>query len=111
MVFCRAGCPARQVSCSEPATSFRLLMKPTGIALDNAAGALQRHLRARSAGTFRKQVDEKLGGPGNAPSGRMTHVVEVDVALDPIDGSLLRSIGVVFEADRVPSPGSGQARA
>ena len=47
---------------------------------------------------------------GSAHFGRMTRVVEVDVALDPADVGLLRAIGIVFEADGIPSPSSRQAR-
>jgi hypothetical protein len=42
--------------------------------------------------------------------GRVTHAVEVDIAFDPADVGLPGAIGVVFEADGIPSPSSGQAR-
>jgi hypothetical protein len=38
---------------------------------------------------------------GSAHFGWVTHVVEVDVALDPADVGLLCAIGVVFEADGI----------
>jgi len=50
---------------------------------------------------FRTQVGEKGFDLGSAHFGRVTHVVEVDVALDPADVGLLRAIGIVFEADGV----------
>ena len=46
----------------------------------------------------------------SAHSGRATHVVEVDVALDPADVGLLCAIGIMFEADDIPSASSRQAR-
>ena len=56
------------------------------------------------------QVGEIGFDLGGAHFGRVTHVVEVDVALDPADVGLLRAIGVVLEADGIPSVSSGQAR-
>jgi hypothetical protein len=47
------------------------------------------------------QVGEKGFDLGSAHFGRVTHVVEVDVALDPADVGLLRAIGIVFETDRI----------
>ena len=46
----------------------------------------------------------------SAHSGRATHVVEVDAALDPADAGLLCATGLVFEADDIPSESSGQAQ-
>jgi hypothetical protein len=47
------------------------------------------------------QVGEKGFDLGSAHFGRSTHIVEVDVALDPADVGLLRAIGIVFEADGI----------
>ena len=38
---------------------------------------------------------------GSAHVGWVTHVVEVDVALDPADVGLLRAIGVVLENEQI----------
>jgi hypothetical protein len=56
------------------------------------------------------QVGEKGFDLGSAHFRRVTHTVEADAALDPADVGLLRGIGVVFEADGIPSASSGQAR-
>jgi hypothetical protein len=56
------------------------------------------------------QVGEKGFDLGSAHLGWVTHIVEVDIAFDPADVGLLGTIGVVFEADGIPSASSGQAR-
>jgi hypothetical protein len=53
------------------------------------------------------QVGEKGLDLRSAHLGRVTHVVEIDVALDPADVGLLGAIGIVFEADGIPSASSG----
>jgi len=57
-----------------------------------------------------RQVGEKGFDLGIAHFGRVAHAVEVDVAFDPADVGLLGAIGIVFEADGIPSASSGQAR-
>jgi len=56
------------------------------------------------------EVGEKGLDLGSAHFRRVTHAVEIDVALDLADVSLLGAVGIVFEADGIPSPSSGQAR-
>ena len=65
----------------------------------------------RSGDVFRdSQVGEKSFDFSGAHLGRVTHVVEVNVTLDPADVGLLGAIEIVFEADGIPSASSGQAR-
>ena len=47
---------------------------------------------------------------GGAHFARVAHIVEKDVAFNPADVGLLGAIGVVLEADGIPSASSGQAR-
>lgn len=47
------------------------------------------------------QVGEKGFDLESAHFGRVTHIVEVDVALDPANVGLLRALGMVFEADGI----------
>jgi len=47
------------------------------------------------------QVGEIGFDLGSAHLGRVTHVVEVNVTLDPADVGLLGAIGIVFEADGI----------
>jgi len=50
---------------------------------------------------FDREVGEKAFDLGSAHLGRMAHVVEIDVALDPADVGLLGTVGIVFEADGI----------
>jgi hypothetical protein len=55
-------------------------------------------------------VGEKYLGFRAAHLGRVADFVAVDVAFDPVGIGLFGADGLVFEADGVPSAGSGQAR-
>ena len=57
-----------------------------------------------------RQVGEKGFDLGIAHFGLVPHSVEPDVPFDPADLGLLCAIGIVFEADGIPSASSGQAR-
>jgi hypothetical protein len=48
-----------------------------------------------------EHVGEKGFDLESAHFGRVTHIVEVDVALDPAIVGLLRALGMVFEADGI----------
>jgi hypothetical protein len=48
-------------------------------------------------------MGEKGFNLGSGYFGRMTHVVEVDVTLDPADVGLLRATKISFEAEGIPS--------
>ena len=58
-------------------------------------------MRSRFPHHFGTPVGEKGLDLGSVHFGRVTHVVKVDVALDPADVGLLGAIGVVFETDGI----------
>jgi hypothetical protein len=51
-----------------------------------------------------------MRAPQASDFGRVTHAVEKGVAFDPADVGLLGAIGIVFEANGIPSASSGQPR-